>query len=58
MQGETKNPYEKRNQLLKMCMEKGMSLDTISEIVRPMREKTDEEKENLAEQILNRISKE
>ena len=54
---EGMNPKSrKRAELLKMCLEKGMSLDTISEIVRPMREKTDEEKELMAEEILNRIS--
>ena len=58
MQGETNNPYNKRNQLLKTCMEKGMSNDTIMNLVAPMRGKADEEKEIMAEQILNRISKE
>ena len=39
-------------------MEKGMSNDMILDLVAPMRGKTDEEKEILAEQILNRIGKE
>ena len=58
MQNETRNPYQKRNQLLKFCLEKGMSNDMIMNLVAPMRGKTDEEKEIMAEQILNRISKE
>ena len=58
MQKETKNPSEKRNLLLMACMEKGMSNDMILDLVAPMRGKTDEEKEILAEQILNRIGKE
>ena len=40
------------------CMEKGMSNDMILDLVAPMRGKTDEKKEILAEQILNRIGKE
>lgn len=44
--------YEKRNRLLKLCMEKGMSNSMISELVEPMKGKTDEEKEVIAAQIL------
>ena len=56
---EGMNPKSrKRAELLKTCLEKGMSNDMILNLVAPMRGKTDEEKEILAEQILNRISKE
>lgn len=46
---------EKRCELLKICLEKGMSNDTISQIVGPMREKTESEKEQIAEAALKKL---
>lgn len=45
---DTKN----RDKLLKTLIGQGMSNDTLSEIVLSMREKTQEEKEQIAEQIM------
>ena len=43
---------EKRSTLLKLCLEKGISLDTQLKIIEPMRGKTDAEKEKIAEQLI------
>ena len=43
---------EKRCELLTLCMELGMSSSMILPLVEPMEGKTDEEKEQMAEQII------
>ena len=52
MQEEFSPDFKMRGKLLKLCMDRGMSLSTISKIVQPMKGKTDEEKEVIAAQIL------
>ena len=49
---------EKRCELLKICLEKGMSNSMISKIVEPMRGKTEEEKEQIAEKALKELQSE
>ena len=44
--------YKNRNCLLKLCLEHGISNSKISELVEPMRGKSDEEKEIIASQII------
>ena len=46
---------EKRNELLKLSMEKGISLSTLEEMVLPMEGKPDEEKERIAEELLKQL---
>ena len=50
------NPrLEKRSNLLGKFMELGMSLDTMLEMTRPMHGKTDEEKEQIAADLLEEL---
>lgn len=48
---------EKRNQLLKFCLDHDIPYSKISEMVEPMRDKTDEEKEQIAEELLKELMK-
>ena len=48
---------EKRCEMVKCFLEKGMSSIEISQYTRQMRGKTEEEKERIAERIINAISK-
>ena len=47
--------YEKRNRLLNFCLENGISYATIAEMVKPMDGKTEAEKEQIAEALLNKL---
>ena len=49
--GDTTN----RNALLKWCLAEGMSIEDIEKITRPMHGKSNEEKEQIAEQIISDI---
>lgn len=52
MRREYPEDFKMRGTLLETCREKNISLDMIAKIVRPMRGKTPEEKEAIAEKIL------
>lgn len=52
MHKEFTKGFKMRGTLLETCREKNISLDMIAKIVRPMRGKTPEEKEAIAEKIL------
>ena len=52
MRREDPEDFKMRGTLLETCREKNISLDMIAKIVRPMRGKTPEEKEAIAEKIL------
>ena len=58
MQKASNNKYEKRNQLLKFCMDKGMPHAMILKTVRPMEGKTPEEKEKIAERLIQKLQSE
>ena len=45
----------KRNALLRLCMDKGMSANTVARMVEPMAGKTNEEKERIAEMLTKQI---
>ena len=47
--------YQHRNRLLKWCMDNGLSNSEILQLVEPMRGKTDEKKEQMAERILREL---
>lgn len=52
MQKEYSPDFKMRGKLLELCMQKGMPLEMISRLVKPMDGKTPEEKEAIAEKIL------
>lgn len=51
LQPNTKDRYK----LSKYCREKGMSASTFRQLIEPMRGKTDEEKEKIAENLLQSV---
>ena len=58
MQQETKTDYEMRTELLKTCLEKGMSCSMIADLTNPLRGKSEAEKEALAAGILETLKQE
>ena len=55
MKQGTRPGTEMRCELLKICMEMGMSASSISKITKPMRGKTDEEKEHIAQKLITEL---
>ena len=53
-QGIPENSMQ-RMKLLETCMEMGMSASSISKITKPMRGKTDEEKEHIAQKLITEL---
>ena len=49
---------ENRYKLSEYCREKGMSANAFRQIIEPMRGKTDEEKEQISKEILQKIQRE
>ena len=49
---DPKASYAKRNTLLRICMDRGISQEAISQIVDPMRDLSHEEKEKMAAELI------
>ena len=47
--------YKFRSQLLKVSLEYGLSATTLDRMVKPMRGKTEEEKEQMAKELIESI---
>ena len=58
MQQEKKTDCRMRTELLKTCLEKGMSCSMIADLTNPLRGKTEEEKEKLAAELLETVKQE
>lgn len=56
MRREYPEDFKMRGRLLELCMEMGMSSGTTLKTVRPMDSKTPEEKEQIAEQIIQELT--
>ena len=56
MRREYPEDFKMRGRLLELCMEMGMSSGTTLKTVRPMDGKTPEEKEQIAEQIIQELT--
>ena len=56
MRKEYSQGFKMRGILSEIFMERNMPLDMIAKIVRPMRGKTQEEKEQIAEQIIQELT--
>lgn len=55
MKKEMDPSLKNRNALLRKCLELGMSTSSIHELVHPMHDKTDEEKEQMAAELLAQL---
>ena len=49
---DPKADYTKRNELLRICLNRGISQEKISQIIEPMLDLSHEEKEKLAEELI------
>lgn len=56
MQREYPNDFKKRGKLSELFMERNMPIDMISKIVQPMKGKSQEEKEIIAEKIFQELT--